>query len=361
MRISKKSIRYLLTLIFCVTGGAVLWSERHGRFGHQPDGVAPTSATPAQPGQATIPPAIPPPNSASTKGIAHATAADPAAVSTPISLTTHPTNGLAHPGIDAFSAWTRQFQDAKAAGAAASLLVQGETLARNRRAELAGLIQVDPEAGLAAAVRMSVRQQLPPEIARHLEERVSGRGRLDVMVADNFETGKREVSREVTIGPRRYTALVYGRRLDQPSLANVSLQGIAIDSKLALHEDAVRPVDPAEVSWTDAASKTCPVSGQPATIHHQPAAAEVEGRIEYFCGAAHINQLNQRLAAAGSGAGAGGGGALAPDSWSQGTKTLLFMRLNFPDDLTEPITESDAYVLLDGVNSWYVENSRSEE
>src|SRR5262249_8667671 len=155
----------------------------------------------------------------------------------------------------------------------------------------------------------------------------------------------------------RFTAFVYGRRVDQGSIANVPLHGIAIDGKLALHEDAVRPLEPGEVSWKEAASKTCPVSGKPATLYQQPAAAEVGGQIEFFCGAAHINQLNQRLAAAGGGGGAGGGGVTAADNWSQGTKTLLFMRLNFPDDLAEPMTESDAYALLDGVNSWYVENS----
>src|SRR5436190_11063622 len=45
------------------------------------------------------------------------------------------------------------------------------------------------------------------------------------------------------------------------------------------------------------------------------------------------------------------------DTWTQGPKTLLFMRAAFPDDLTEPITESDAYQLMSQVNQWYIEIS----
>src|ERR1017187_3223712 len=63
----------------------------------------------------------------------------------------------------------------------------------------------------------------------------------------------------------------------------------------------------------------------------------------------------------------GGGGGVGPraateqsagnDQWTHGEKSLLYMRLNFPDDLTEPISEADASSQMVGVNAFYAEGS----
>ena len=45
------------------------------------------------------------------------------------------------------------------------------------------------------------------------------------------------------------------------------------------------------------------------------------------------------------------------DSWTQGTKRLLYMRVAFPDFPAEPISESDAQELMTQVNQWMVEGS----
>ncbi len=47
----------------------------------------------------------------------------------------------------------------------------------------------------------------------------------------------------------------------------------------------------------------------------------------------------------------------AASNWSQGPKRLLFMRVAFPDDPTEPISHSAAVQLMDQANNWYVEHS----
>lgn len=47
----------------------------------------------------------------------------------------------------------------------------------------------------------------------------------------------------------------------------------------------------------------------------------------------------------------------AQNAWTEGTKTLLFMRVAFPDDPAEPISQDDASQLMNQVNSWYVANS----
>jgi hypothetical protein len=53
----------------------------------------------------------------------------------------------------------------------------------------------------------------------------------------------------------------------------------------------------------------------------------------------------------------GGAPAKEPSSWTMGKKTFLFMRVNFPDDLTEPISEEDAYATMAEVNDFYRRNS----
>ena len=43
--------------------------------------------------------------------------------------------------------------------------------------------------------------------------------------------------------------------------------------------------------------------------------------------------------------------AAAQDAWTHGNKSVLYIRVNFPDDLTEPISETAAYLAMNGVNS----------
>ena len=85
------------------------------------------------------------------------------------------TNSLP-PGLAGFAAWTGGFLAESNPALRAAALAQGETLALARREEITRLIQSDPKRALELAVPMAVRGQLPPEITRHLEERLSGRG-----------------------------------------------------------------------------------------------------------------------------------------------------------------------------------------
>src|SRR2546422_6314646 len=131
MPFSKKSRRYFLTLVLIVTGCVLLWTTHQARFAQQPDGLTPErdTHTPSGPVAMLAPTA-----------------------STNRSAPARETNRLDHSGIDGFSAWARQFQTAATLSAEASVVVQGEALAKNRRSELVELIQADPKQALAAAV-----------------------------------------------------------------------------------------------------------------------------------------------------------------------------------------------------------------
>jgi len=266
-----------------------------------------------------------------------------------------------------FLDWLDRYRGASRPIEKSALLAEGERLAAQRRDFMFDLIQSDPEAALAAAVPMAMRDELPESIQALIEERVSGRGFFGVQVADDFELNRREVRREVVVNGQRYEAFVYGARENHPTRKSVPLRGIAVSSpnsqtgrkRLAVHADPVRRLESGERAQQYAAGKVCPVSQRPTIAQVEPVFAEVPGAgVEPFCAPAHVALLNERLAADDNGGGSGDDLIFkAADSWSQGPKTALFMRVTFPDDPTEPITEDGAYALMDGVNQWFVENS----
>ncbi len=273
---------------------------------------------------------------------------------------------LAPPGerataVAKFSQWSETFLNTPATGRTADLMTQGAGLARDRRAEMAELIKRDPKAALEAAVPMAVRQKLPQAIVDQLEERVSGRGFYGVLVATDFEKLTREVRRELVAGERTFNAHVFGAMRAAPTIKDLIFNGIAVGKDAAIVPTA-RPFEDGETSQAPPTNERCPVSqeyvSQTAGVTGTEAFADVGGKIEKFCMASHINLLNDRLAADVGFSGDGAfGDVTAKDSWSQGPKTCLYMRVTFPDDPDEPITEDEAYTRMDEVNQWFIENS----
>ncbi len=259
------------------------------------------------------------------------------------------------PATVAFTDWTKRFLNTPTTEQG-SVTGSGLDLAKARRAFLENLIKTDPRAALEQAVPDDMRRQLPADIQAQLEQRVSGKGFFGVLVANYPDEGRSEVTREVILDHRRYEAYVYGRRFSQTTRERENLWGIAIGSSLAVHEEPIRALTAAEAAGLDAKAN-CPVSALPADTHGTPAFAEVAGRIEKFCGAGHLAALSQRLAADGGLGGDGGEPPIAHDGWTQGPRSVLFMRVTYPDDPSEAITESAAYSLMDGVSAWYAETS----
>ncbi len=90
----------------------------------------------------------------------------------------------------------------------------------------------------------------------------------------------------------------------------------------------------------------CSVSGLPTKIIGQPTIVAYGNQIFHLCRPSHVSDLNKRLllAEGGSYGLSGRGVTNAPpvSPWTYGPKKVLFMRVNFPDDPTEPITEFEA-------------------
>ncbi len=256
-----------------------------------------------------------------------------------------------------FSDWARR----RLSGNASANAAQGEALAWKRREAMLELIENDPAKAVELVAPFRWRGELPPNVTRHFEQWVDGRGSFEVAMAEVAGKGK-EVYRWAVIGEKRFDAYVYGRRRTESSRKNIPLHGVALDNRIALYSEPVRVLESDETQSRDRESrgqKTCKVCGQHISYPGEGVAVDIGSEVAFFCSDEHLTLVNQQWKLAevgGSGSSAqltAGGG----DSWTQGRKTLLYMRVNFPDDLTQPISEANAYSAMDSVNAFYVTGS----
>lgn len=261
--------------------------------------------------------------------------------------------------FDDFAKWAGLFSHSSAN------VVEGERLAWKRREAMLELIQTDPARALALAAPYSWRQELPPQVTRFFEQQLDGRGDFNVMVGTDFKTGISKTTRTVQLSGSNYQAYVYGPLVSQPCQTGIPLHGISLSGQMAVSAEPLRPLSQDEAAALAKQrgrplDKICSVSGLAANSRNQPVYAESGGGILCFCGTDHYDLVNRQweLAASGGtgavgGTGVAGVGAPVNDAWTHGTKTVLYMRVNFPDDLTEPISEAAAYAAMDSVNTFY--------
>ncbi len=255
-------------------------------------------------------------------------------------------------------------------------MVEGIRLADERRIALAALIPSNPKLALDHAVPMPIRQALPPDIVARLETRVNTKGFYGVLgiAPDPLAPGlaaEPPIRREVRLADgKRYQAHVYGARLRQPTTPTAHLNGIAIDRSLALDERPLRVLENGE--RPDAllpTFKTCPISGKsvtvsatddgaPAPITEDTPAVEVGGEIHYLCHGGHIIAFEERLIAEeGKSGGPVKTTTTIASTDSTGVRTILYMRLAFPETNQAPQTEAAAYEMMREVNDFMVESS----
>lgn len=265
-----------------------------------------------------------------------------------------------------FSTWSARYATAAAAERSA-LVEEGLRLARERRVIFKRLIETNPRQAIASAVPMVVRQQLPPEVVAQLEDRVQATADVEVLaVSPDSDPSEPIVRRFTRVGDEELRTFVYGRRTEHDSLRQVPVQGVAVDGVLALAESPLRVLEVGEIPPATAERvNQCPVSGlttvasEPATpIAADTPAVQVGERVIYLCDGGHIRVFEEELIAAEGGTG-GAAGVTAPaaSSFANGPRTLLYMRLAFPDDQQEPQTEAAAWTAIQGLNSYFQEIS----
>jgi hypothetical protein len=149
--------------------------------------------------------------------------------------------------LDDFARWSSEYLAADA-NARQAMLARGIDLATARRATMLELIKTDPREALATTPPMSVRNQMPSDIAGLLEERVSGMG----SVGRIFGIPPQGVTKPVPtndiarIGGQQYFAHRYGARAIRNGYSNVSIHGVAIDNQLAVSASPVKMLEKGE-------------------------------------------------------------------------------------------------------------------
>src|ERR1019366_8212145 len=207
-----------------------------------------------------------------------------------------------------FSHWAEQFL----AGAAPAGVARGTALAWKRREAMLGLIQTEPQRGLALQAPCAWRSALPASVTRFFEQQVDGRGALDVAVAEDFKQGNERMIRGVRINGKEYEAFVYGRRLCQGCQPQIPLHGIVLDGKMAVSAEPIRLLgaDEAEALATardQTLSGICGVCEAAANLGQEGSAADIGGELACFCSPAHARLVTQYWVMA-----EGGGGGVGP-------------------------------------------------
>lgn len=237
---------------------------------------------------------------------------------------------------------------------------EGLRLALRRREELEDLIQSHPQRALELALPESVRATLPAQIAAVVEEQVSGRGDFEVLCAlpePGRESEVRPLQRYVVLEGRRFHAFVYGRRLTQPTLRDVSLHGIALGRLMAVAESPVRewPTAEAQSLLTAQPQALCAEGDDHPAANPLARVLEAYGKPALLCCPDHASRFEARVAAAGTGA--ADGFPLAASEATEGLKRLLFIRVDFSDLEGESFTTSRAADLTRELHRFYQENS----
>lgn len=262
--------------------------------------------------------------------------------------------------LGAFSQWLARLPEAgRAANGPEAFWDEGLALARARRVVLRRLIQEDPRAAVAAAVGWAQRQELPESILMELEEVVAGKGDLDVLCVWRMP-GKAGVGvpyvRSLTLNGRVFRAFVSGRREGQTTVRGVAVHGVAVDDLLAVAESPLRLLEPTEAAmairngWVPEHA-VCAVTGGVATrvaAHGDTLLAVADAGV--------AAELARRLASVEPGFRR----SQEPPSfqqWTRGVKRLLFMRVRFPDDVREPISEAEAAEVMQLANEYFVRTS----
>jgi hypothetical protein len=260
----------------------------------------------------------------------------------------HETN----PKLALFSAWAEQYSKAPA-NERPALEARGIALAEDRRAVIKSLIRSQPKAALASAVPAAVREQLPASVLARLEERVSAQGDFFVLARTDPQ-GVPAIARRAVIHQQNYEAFVYGDRAAQRTAENISLHGVALDGQLALSESPLRAFEEGETIPADKpiADESCPVSKKAAAPANKmkrkgAVAAESGTKIYWMCHGSHIVVAAENVAAA-EGAPVIASAGFQPHA-SMGTRSILVMRVEFPNRVGEVVPTESASPNLDQV------------
>ena len=230
------------------------------------------------------------------------------------------------------------------------LLAKGVKLAAERKTVFYDLIATDPKAALEASIDFSTRHQLPAEVTRLLETPVDGNGDLEFLAAAPGPGGpvpRRAMWRTATVNGVTYDAYVTKTRAAENTHLGIPISGVAIDDRIAIRDSATRklaagepkpPGPPTTVAMENHIAE--PIIGGSAPLLRRGATL-----IQTCCGEHAAMMLNlpepEWPVAAWGDAGASppsAGSSVAASSWTEGTKRMLAILVDFSDRPGAPQT-----------------------
>jgi PKD domain/Bacterial Ig domain/Gametolysin peptidase M11 len=236
---------------------------------------------------------------------------------------------------DAFRVWARGYSSS---APSKRLAIEGEglRLAQARRPYFVALLLQDPEQALELAVNPVERTIFPDSVKAELEEWRDGVGALQVIGGLSLDGKALPLERIVRFEGRDEVlrAGVFGARLTQQTRGKLRLHGVALDGVIALTNDRLRRLFPGEPARDLPLElpRTCPTSRKVADpgLVYDGADANFG-----FCTMEHATAFEQGLAAQELNA-----VETLNSVWSQGSKTVLFIRVDFSDRVGDPVAQS---------------------
>lgn len=155
-----------------------------------------------------------------------------------------------------FSAWTRTYLEAQAAGQSASsaTVEEGLRLAVAREPVFHRLMRAQPAEALAQALRWHEWSALPPELQAHVETPFSGMAEFSV-IADCRPVNERGTpwpGPRVVLGELDVEAIPHGRRALLGTKLGTPLQGVALAGQAVLEESPAQRLEGAQLAAAQA-------------------------------------------------------------------------------------------------------------
>ncbi|MDP3851872.1 MAG: PKD domain-containing protein [Luteolibacter sp.] len=264
----------------------------------------------------------------------------------------------------------------------AERIAAGVALARTRRAHMERLIRENPEQAISESLTFAEWSALPPEVQALVEKPfslVANYNFYPVCTAPGTArpAGTPDYFANITMDDgTKLEAFVYGRRSELMSKLRMPLQGVSLNGLAAIRDGVFQRIPAGELNTVRALFPASAdmsrsfATGVPAGAEAVQALAG--GRLFVFSNTAELESFDKRLAkldalpgpaAASSvlaapmpGTESGGfdwtavetSSANEASAWTETKKTCYLIRINFPDQLAEPVTQAAADSVMNG-------------
>lgn len=268
--------------------------------------------------------------------------------------------------LDAFETWL-------AGGRHSEALARGVELAQARRVALKELIQVNPRAALAREIPYPLRKQLPEQVVAFLETPVSTTADLDVEQACGESEGHSRRQQWLKLGGKRMQVFTYGERAEVMTKQKLSVHGIAIDDVMAMRDDPLRELPAEEVADRGFTGRVAQLGKRLFEVESDATLEAVRRQLretEETLGPTALpayrdlalGQMEGMFPLAMQDGAGGTEDDLPPvafSPWTEGPKTMLYIRARFADELPayEPVSLSTAQARQGEAEAFWQENS----